>query len=78
MSCYGLVAGWIVVSLVQTQMLNPYAGPLHNYAIQGNGQQLGVVNIGTGHHHAQRPSADVNQDASLAARLAPVRGVAAN
>ncbi len=78
MSCYGLVAGWIVVSLVQAQMLSPSLWPLHHYAFRGNGQQLGIVNIGSGHHQAQRPSAAVNQQAALAASLAPIRGVAAH
>ena len=52
------------------------AKPLHYNAFQGQRQQLGVVNIGPGHHHAQRPPAPVNQDAPLAACLSPVRGVA--
>ena len=79
MSHNSLMAGWIVVSLVQAQTLEPCittAWTLHHYAFQGNLQQLGVVNVGPGHHHAQRSAAPVNQDAPLAACLSPVRGVA--
>ena len=47
----------IVISLVQAQMLRSFIRvetPHHN-TLQGHIQQLGVVNVGSGHHHAQRP-----------------------
>ena len=73
------MARGIVVSLVQAQPLRPLINTvwtLYNYVFQSQLQQLGVVDIGSGRHHAQRFSAPVNQDAPLVARLAPVRGVA--
>ena len=72
----GLMAGWIIVSLAQTRVLNSISRPIHYYAFQGQRQQLGVVNIGSSHHQAQWPSIPVDQDTPLAARLAPVRGIA--
>ena len=41
-------------------------------------QQFGVVDVGSSHRHAQRPFVPVNHYASLAACLAPVRGIAAD
>ena len=76
-SRHRLMARWIVVSFVQAQMLNPGSRTFHHYASQGHVQQFGVVNVGSGHHQAQWPSTSVNQDTPLAARLAPVRGIAA-
>ena len=46
---------------------------LYNYALQSQLQQLGVVDVGPGHHHAQRPAVPVNQDASTRTlRLLPI------
>ena len=41
-------------------------------------QQLGVVDVGHHHHHAQRPSVGLYQDAALGPRLSQVGGVPAN
>ena len=71
----GPVAGGIVVPLVQAQWA---PSTVHHYALQRRLEELRIVDIGSGHHHAQWPACPVDQDAFLAPSLAPVRGIASN
>ena len=73
----GPVAGGIVIPLVQAQVLDAFR-PLHHYALQRRPEEFRVVDISSGHHHAQWPAGPVDQDAFLASCLAPVRGIASN
>jgi hypothetical protein len=53
------VAGWVVVSLIQTQMLRVFLGGLrsvHHDRLDGLLQQLGVVHLGTSQRDSQRPA----------------------
>ncbi len=73
----GSVACGVVIPLVQAQVLDAFR-PLHHYALQRRPEQFRVVDISSGHHHAQWPAGPVDQDAFLASSLAPVRGIASN
>ena len=73
----GPVAGGIVIPLVQAQVLGTFR-PLHYDALQRRPEEFRIVDIGSGHHHAQWSAVPVDQDAFLAPSLASVCGIASN
>ena len=76
-----LVSGGVVISLVQTQMLRSifaWTRTLYHHGPQSRLQQLGIVDIGCGHHDAQWPTVGLYEDTALGPRLAAVGRVAAN
>ena len=73
----GSVAGGIVIPLVQAQVLRAFR-TVHHYALQRRPEEFRIVNIGSGHHHAQWSAGPVYQDAFLASCLAPVCGIASD
>ena len=73
----GFVAGGIVIPLVQAQVLSALR-PTHHYTLQRQPEEFRIVDIGSGHYHAQGPATPVDQDAFLAAGPAPVCEVASN
>ena len=52
--------------------------PVHHYALQRRLKEFRIVDICSGHHHAQWPACPVDQDAFLAPSLPPVRGIVSN
>src|SRR5712691_11710172 len=77
----GGLPGRIVVALVQTQMLRMprgRLGPLDHDRLQGCREQLGIVDVGSRHHHGERASLPLNQEAAFYPRLAPIGGVASD
>ena len=84
----GTVACGIVIPFVQAQVLGCFLskrrtfrrgfGAGHDYTLQSPLQQLRVVDVGSGHHHAQGSAFRVDQHALLAPRFTPVRGVGSN
>ena len=73
----GSVACGVVIPLVQAQVLDTF-WPVHHYALQRRPEEFRVVDISSGHHHAQWPAGPVDQDAFLASCLPTVRGIASN
>ena len=74
-------ASGVVISLIRAQVLWGFprtARAGHDDVLRCLPQQLGVVNVGSGNHHAQGASAPLNQNTPLAACLGPVRGVGAD
>ena len=73
----GSVACGVVIPLVQAQVLDTF-WPVHHYALQRRPEEFRVVDISSGHHHAQWPAGPVDQDAFLASCLPTDRGIASN
>ena len=73
----GSVACGVVIPLVQAQVLDAFR-PVHPYALQRRLKEFRVVDISSGHHHAQWSADPVDQDAFLASCLPTVRGIASN
>ena len=67
----------VVIPLVQAQVLDAFR-TVHHYALQRRPEEFRVVDISSGHHHAQCPAGPVDQDAFLASCLPTVRGIASN
>ena len=73
----GLVAGGVVIPLVQAQVLGAFR-PTHDYTLHRQPEESRIVDIGSGHYRAQGPATPVDQDVFLAAGLATVCRVASN
>ncbi len=71
------VACGVVIPLVQAQVLDAFR-TVHHYALQRRPEEFRVVDISSGHHHAQWSAGPVDQDAFLASCLPTVRGIASN
>ena len=71
------VACGVVIPLVQAQVLDAFR-TVHHYALQRRLEEFRVVDISSGHHHAQWPAGPVDQDAFLAPSLPAVRGIASD
>jgi hypothetical protein len=68
----------IVIALIQAQVLRRIVRrlrPIHNDRLNGLSQQLAVVDVGTGHNHAQRPPVGLDDQTALGAVFRTIRGV---
>lgn len=75
------LTGWVVIALVQAQMLWLFLGrlrTLHHDGFQGLVQQFSVMPIGRCHDGGQGTTPSLGQQAALRPLFAPIRGVAAN
>lgn len=75
------VAGGIVVSLVQAQMLGRLGrglGTINHDRVDRFLQQLVVIHIGPGDNHTQRPAIGLDDQATFGAGFAPIRGIRAD
>jgi hypothetical protein len=76
-----LMAGRIIVALIQAEMLRPLSSwlrPLDNNRIERLRQQLGVVNVGSSNGNPEGASIGFHHEAALYPLLPPIRGIGAD
>src|ERR671936_721715 len=75
-----LVTGLVIIAFVRTEMLGRFLGgfwPHHDDGVQGAGQQLHIMPIGSRHRYSHGDSLAVGQQTALRPALATVRGIGA-
>jgi hypothetical protein len=75
-----LVTRVVIIAFVRTEMLGRFRGgcwPHHDDGVQGPGQQLHIMPMGSRHHYSNGDALAVGQQTALRPTLATVRGIGA-